>query len=79
MLLTHRFLVKIAKRLSVFSCVWLFLSTSLIASAAGATPGTATPDQLVTAGNNFYFMFVAVMIILLLLQLLIVVLLLLIF
>lgn len=66
MLQTHRLLVRIAKKLSVFSCVWLFLSTSLIASAAGATPGTATPDQLVTAGNNFYFMFVAVMMMLLL-------------
>ena len=67
MLQTHRLLVKIAKKLSVFSCVWLFLSTSLIASAAGATPETATPDQfLVTAGNNFYFMFVAVMMMLLL-------------
>lgn len=66
MLQTHHLLVKIAKRLSVFSCVWLFLSTSFIASAAEATPGTATPDQLVVSGNNFYFMFFAVMMMLLL-------------
>lgn len=66
MLQTHRLLVRIAKKLSVFSCVWLFLSTSLIASAGEASPGTATPDQFVVVGNNFYFMFVAVMMMLLL-------------
>lgn len=66
MLQTHRLLVKIAKRLSVFSCVWLFLSTSFIASAAGATPGTATPDQLVTVGNYFFSGYVALVVTLLL-------------